>query len=124
MKKYILSDSVEREALEIFGGKEQYQDARREWLEFVLPQKENTVKELETVFSTENCGSLTIVDPESGERFMYESYILRGPVKVYADEDNVWKIAIRRYQRTEMEQEVAALRETVAGLVSAQKTTA
>lgn len=118
MKKITLHDGVEHEALEVFGGKEQYQDARREYLEFVLPQEGNTVEGLEAVFSAENCARVTLADPQTGEQFIHEGYVLRGPVRVFAEEDGIWNITVRRYQRTDMEREVAALREAVAELAA------
>lgn len=118
MKHVFLADGIERETFEVFGGKEQYQDARREWLEFVFPQEGNTVEGLEAALSAEHCAALTLVDPASGEQYTHEGYVLRGPARVYADENGIWKIAVRRYQRTDMEREVAELRETVAGLVA------
>lgn len=108
------------EAFGILGGKEQYQNARREYLEFVFSQDGHTVEELDGLFSTENCKAVTLVDPETEEQFIHSGYVMRGPIRVFADEDGTWKIGIKRYQQTDMERELAELRETVAGLVRAQ----
>lgn len=104
------------EAFGVLGGKEQYQNARREYLEFVFPQEGHTVEELDGLFSAENCEAVTLADPETGEQFMHSGYVLRGPIRIFADEDGTWKIGVKRYQQTDMEVRIAALEAAVAVL--------
>lgn len=115
-----LNDATTMTGVSVLGGKEQCQNAWREYLEFVLPQEGNTVENLEATFSVENCERVTLIDPQTKEQFIHKGYVLRGPVRVFAEEDGVWKIAVRRYRRTDIEQEVAELQKAVAKLVAAR----
>ena len=114
-----LTDNSAVDTMSVFGGKEQYQNARREYLEFVFPQEGHTVEGLEAALATEHCGTITLTD-ETGAKYIHVGYIIRGPVRVFLDEDGAWKIGVKRYQQTDLERELDQLKETVAGLVAAQ----
>lgn len=121
MKTIILGNDAAVDALEVLGGAEYYQNARREYLEIIVAKEGNTVEALEAVLSPENCAAMTIAETVEGEeeteQYVHEGYVIRGTVKVYRDErDDTWKISVRRYQQTEMERTVASLQAAVAAL--------
>lgn len=123
MKTIILGNDAAVDALEVLGGAEYYQNARREYLEIIVAKEGNTVEVLEAVLSPENCATMTIAEMVEGseetEQYVHEGYVIRGTVKIYRDErDDTWKISVRRYQQTEMERTVANLQAAVAALQS------
>lgn len=121
MKTIILGNDATVDALEVLGGAEYYQNARREYLEIIVAKEGNTAEALEAVLSPENCATMTIAETAEGteeaEQYVHEGYVIRGTVKIYRDErDDTWKISVRRYQQTEMERTVANLQAAVAAL--------
>ena len=116
MKTITLNNNQTMEAVEVYGGKELYQGSRREYLEIVVPKEDNTVEELEAALSEEACRELTITE-EGGGQFVHSGYVLRGGARVWQDEESgTWYIAVKRYQRTELERTVAQLQAEVAAL--------
>ena len=105
----ILADNTSLPVAGVLGGREPYQGARREWLEFLFPQEGHTLEALEAQLSPEATASLTIQDDE-GERYLHTGYVLRGPARVYQDESSgTWMIGLKRYQRTEAEAKLDGL---------------
>lgn len=116
MKTITLGNGTTLEALEVFGGKELCQGTYREYLELVVPQEGHTVDDLEATLTADACGQVTITE-ENGEQFIHSDYALRGGARVWQDEESgVWYIGVKRYQRTELERQVAELQAAVAGL--------
>ena len=113
--KITLDNSRTMEALGVLGGKEEYQGARREYLEFLFPEGDGTVEELDAAFSPAACAAVTL-ETDSGEAFLHEGYIIRGAARLYRDADGAWKIAVRRYQQTDLERRLAAMEQAVAAL--------
>lgn len=113
--KITLDNSQSMEALGVLGGKEEYQGARREYLEFLFSEGDGTVEQLDTVFSPAACAAVTL-ETDDGETFVHDGYIVRGPARLYRDADGVWKIAVRRYQQTDLERRLAAMEQAVAAL--------
>lgn len=117
-----LKDGTEVSAQGVFGGKEEYQGFLREYLELSFPQEGHTVEELETLFSPENTETLTVIpqgevqdDGDGGEvtvpqgEFVYSDYTVRGTARVSKKGED-WTIAIRRYQLSQMEKELAEVK--------------
>ena len=105
----ILADNTSLLVAGVLGGREPYQGARREWLEFLFPQEGHTLEALEAQLSPEATASLTIQDDE-GERYLHTGYVLRGPARAYQDESSgTWMIGLKRYQQTEMEAQMGQL---------------
>lgn len=113
--KITLDNSQSMEALGVLGGKEEYQGARREYLEFRFPEESGTVEDLDAAFSPDACAAITL-ETDSGEAFLHEGYIIRGAARLFRDVDDVWKIAVRRYQQTDLERRLADLEQAVASL--------
>lgn len=96
------------------GGAELYQGARRGYLEFVFDKNDVTVEELDRLFLT-GVNEVTITDIETGESFVHGGYVVRGPIRVYPVEaDGNWEVAVRQYQRTAMEEMLAAMEARLA----------
>lgn len=119
MKTITLHNNDTFEAIEVFGGKELYQGSLREYLEFVADQEGHTVEEMEALLSEDACQELIIAEDDGGQ-YVHADYVLRGGARVWQDEESgQWRIAVRRYQRTELERTVAQLQASVAALQEA-----
>lgn len=125
MKTITLSNGQTIEAVEVYGGKDHYQGAYREYLEVVVPQEGHTVEGLEAAMSGDACETLVITEPTvalegeetGGAQYIHEGYVIRGGSRVWREEESgVWYIGIKRYQRTELERTVAQLQAAVAAM--------
>lgn len=136
MKTITLNSDYTVEVTQVYGGKELYQGSRREYLEFVVPQEGNTVEALDAAFTEAACSRIIISEDVAAQledaeneitegeeqvsnvvQYIHEGYTIRGGARVWMEEDSgKWYIAIKRYQRTQLEQTVAQLQEAVASL--------
>lgn len=120
MKIITLNSGKAINAVEVYGGKELYQGSRREYLEVVVSKKEQTVEGLDSLLSITECARLTITEPDSGEQYIHDDYVLSGGARMWQDEESgEWYVAVKRYQRTELERTVAQLQAAVAQLQGA-----
>ncbi len=93
----------------IYGGRENYDDAIRSYLEFVLLAENNTVENLESIFTSEECEDVEIINTDNAESFTHSGYIVLGPIRKFKDSDGVWKIGIKRYAQTDSERNAVQL---------------
>lgn len=120
MNNITLKDRQDMQALAVLGGTDYFQNAKREYLEFVFPKDGNTAEGLEEAFSSEACEAITLTD-EGGESFIHSGYVLRGTARIFQDEQNSeWKISVRRYQQTALEREIDELRRMVHDMAAAK----
>lgn len=120
MKTITLSSGETISAVEVYGGKELYQGAKREYLEVVVSKGEQTVEGLDNLMTEAACARLTITDADSAEQYVHEGYVLCGGARMWQEEESgQWYIAVKRYQRTELERTVAQLQAAVSALQGA-----
>lgn len=122
--KIILNNNAELAPLNVIGGRKNVQGANRDTLTFVFPADTN-MAELDGIFSTANCESITIED-ETGS-YIHKGYTVRGELSktsvcVEAETDEspaVYedRVNIVMGQRTYAESQIASLTETVDVLV-------
>lgn len=77
--KVILTNGVELTPNTVTGTKRLVQGASRDTLTFVFPDGAS-LDELDRIFSTANCESITIVD-EQGSEFVHSGYVIRAELK-------------------------------------------
>ena len=123
--KIILNNGKELSPILVTGGPRHIQGASRDTLNFIFPATEDMAA-LDSVFSAENCESITIVSDDGTEN-IHKGYTIRAELSkksvevipateeseaVYED-----RITVSMSQRTYAESQLASLTDTVDVLV-------
>lgn len=110
------------------GGRRYVQGASRDSLEFQFPKGGKTVEEMDGLFTSENCQSMTIIDGE--EQYIHNHYQIRAelslkpvvitPATSEAQEVTEERICVTMAQLTYSEIQIAALQAQVNTILEAQ----
>lgn len=126
--KIILNNNEELAPLSVIGGRKNVQGANRDTLTFVFPA-DMDMAELDSIFSTANCESITIED-ETGS-YIHKGYTVRGELSktsvctvaeteetpaVYED-----RINVVMGQRTYTEKQMAETQAQIVALLTGEE---
>ena len=111
-----LNNGTEINPVTAIGGKRFVQGASRDCISFVFPA-ESALDELDTLFTTENCETITIVDEEN--EYIHNAYTVRAelkrePVEITPATESTEavyenRVTVTMAQRTYAESQLAAI---------------
>lgn len=123
--KIILANGVELSPITVTGGKRNVQGATRDTLSFAF-SAETSMDELDTIFTAENCETITVVEGEN--QYVHNAYTVRAelkrePVMVTPATESTEavyenRVVVAMGQRTYAESQLAEMKEALELILS------